>query len=140
MSNIKVDSAARDGERHGNEYDTRFPLSGRSGESVEASSGNNGQTASRNTANAGEAFASLNSGMCVRGRAQERAVRVDQVNVADGERHLPADRLGDIARKAVDKAADNGGPRRPVGQAPLSGKQSPGGFQSYPGNRDDSDD
>jgi hypothetical protein len=47
---------------------------------------------------------------------------------------------GDYAKAALDRASDNGGPRQPVGQFPLSGRTpAPSTAQSFPGNLTDSD-
>lgn len=138
-----------DGERkggysglvRGNEHSQSFPLSGRSGENVPASSQNSERTASRNTKNSGEASPSLNSGLCCEGRAQERAVRVDQTDCSNFGRRPVADRKGDVARESLDKASGSTkNPRQPMNQFPLSGKEPKGGFVDYPGNSQDNDD
>jgi hypothetical protein len=65
------------------------------------------------------------SGAAVQGRQQERARQVDH-KVIEGSNGAGSDYRvhGDWAKASLDKAADNGGPRQPVGQFPLSGPDS----------------
>jgi hypothetical protein len=124
-----------------------FPLSGRSGVNVESSNGQQSPVAPNVANGAGSRPKESVSGMSVKGRAQENARRVDQVNVVDGQRHQVAGKQGDTAAASVREAAVGAGsPRAPRGQFP-NGKRDAklGSFskdhadQSFPGNLNDSD-
>lgn len=105
-------------QRRGNEYNQQFPLTG--AKAVEV---NNDQPATKikpNLANGAasrpsESVSGLNAGA---GR-EFTAKRVDQVDVNDFGRHMPADKQGDVAKSSLHQAAEGqGGPRSSTGQFP----------------------
>jgi hypothetical protein len=115
--------------RRGNEASQAFPLSGKSGVNVEASS----------APYQGKARNDLNNGACVSGRELERAKPADFRSI---EGSYSGDHRGphsDTAKASLNKAADNGGPRVPSGQFPSGRRDATlGSFskdhsdQSYP--------
>jgi hypothetical protein len=110
-------------ERRGNEHVSQvFPLSGHNG--VEAQNDQPASTVQPNLKNGAasrppESVSGMNAGA---GR-EFTAKRVDQVDVSDFERHMPADKVGDVAKASNRQAAEGqGGPRASMGQFP-NGKE-----------------
>jgi len=105
-------------QRRGNEASQRFPLTGAKGKQVD-----NDVPASTVQPNLKNGAASRPpesvSGMNAGAGREFTAKRVDQVDVNDFGRHMPADKLGDVAKASNRQAAEGqGGPRSPRGQFP----------------------
>jgi len=127
-------------ERRGNEASQAFPLTGAKG----TKQVDNDQPASSVSPNSAAGAASRTpedvSGM---NAGSGRAINVKLVDA----NHLEGSNKGDhrtpdkdTAKASLAKAADNGGPRKRVGQFANNGKTpQDAGFQSYPGNTADSD-
>jgi hypothetical protein len=128
-------------QRRGNEYNQQFPLTG--AKAVEVNNDQPATTIKPNLSNGAasrpsESVSGLNAGA---GR-EFTAKRVDQVDVNDFGRHMPADKQGDVAKSSLHQAAEGqGGPRSSTGQFPngradTAGKGGPFGNehsnQSFP--------
>jgi hypothetical protein len=127
-------------QRRGNEYNQQFPLTG--AKAVEVNNDQAARTVKPDiAAGAGsrppESVSGLNAG-------SGRAINVKCVDCKTIVGSHPGDHRApsrDTAKESLGRAADNGGPRKRVGQFANNGKTPQDvGFQRFPGDTADNDD
>lgn len=132
-------------ERRGNEHNQVFPLTG--AKSIEVNNDQAASTVSPNNANGAATRPSGDvSGMNTGFGRSTVARPVDARNIEGSYKGDTRTKPGDTAKASLDRAADNGGPRRPSGQFPngrrdatLGSFSKDGANQNFPGNLADSD-
>lgn len=124
MSDIKTQDSAPGSlsggsnfvDRRGNEFNQKMAFSGAKG--VEAQNDQPASAVQPNLKNGAASRPSESvSGMNAGAGREFTAKRVDQVDVSDFGRHMPADKQGDVAKASLIEAGGHG-PRRPAGQFP----------------------